>query len=152
MVVLVNIIYYLLFCISVEMKEIIMEILLMRVLLKVFFVLVNQEKIDSYHLTGIKFTPSQSRLYPNGVFASHLIGLTESEDKKLVGIMGLEKVFNRQLSGRDGINNTATDSYGVQLPGSSKKKRSVQNGDDIYTTLDPKIQTALENLLTQKGK
>ena len=62
-------------------------------------------------------------LYPNGVFASHLIGLAESEDKKLVGIMGLEKVFNKQLSGRDGINNTATDSYGVQLPGSSKKKR-----------------------------
>ena len=44
--------------------------------------------------------------------------------------MGLEKVFNKQLSGRDGINNTATDSYGVQLPGSSKKKRSVQNGDE----------------------
>lgn len=112
----------------------------------------TKKKIDSYHLTGIKFTPSQSRLYPNGVFASHLIGLAESEDKKLVGIMGLEKVFNKQLSGRDGINNTATDSYGVQLPGSSKKKRSVQNGDDIYTTLDPKIQTALENLLTQKQK
>ena len=82
----------------------------------------TKKKIDSYHLTGIKFTPSQSRLYPNGVFASHLIGLAESEDKKLVGIMGLEKVFNKQLSGRDGINNTATDSYGVQLPGSSKSQ------------------------------
>ena len=92
----------------------------------------TKKKIDSYKLSGINFTPKQARLYPNGYFSSHTVGLAESENDKLIGVMGIEKVYNKQLSGKDGVNTEATDSHGVRLPGSTQKKQAVQNGDNIW--------------------
>lgn len=112
----------------------------------------TKKKIDSYKLSGINFTPKQARLYPNGYFSSHIVGLAESENNKLIGVMGIEKVYNKQLSGKDGVSTEATDSHGVRLPGSTQKKQAVQNGDNIYTTLDPKIQSTLETQLTTNQK
>ena len=57
----------------------------------------TKKTIASSKIPGIKFIPSQSRLYPNGKFASHLVGLAENTEGKLEGVMGLEKEFNKKL-------------------------------------------------------
>ena len=78
----------------------------------------TKKKIEAAKISGIKFTPAQARLYPNGVFASHLVGLAENEQSHLVGVMGLEKFFEKQLKGVNGVNKLAIDSRGTTLPNS----------------------------------
>lgn len=109
----------------------------------------TKKTIDQAKISGIKFIPSQSRLYPNGLFASHLVGLAENTEGRLVGVMGLEKQFDKELRGEDGIKKSSFDSQGTDIPGTNKKSRKVVNGDDVYTTLDQRLQNYLESLTTQ---
>lgn len=109
----------------------------------------TKEKIQAQKLPGIHFIATPAREYPNGTFASQLVGLAQSKtDSKtgsstLVGQMGIEKVFNTQLSGSNGIKKSKTDTSGYKISSTTSKK--VVNGKDIYTTLDDKLQTLLEN-------
>lgn len=109
----------------------------------------TKKAISSAKIPGIKFIPSQSRLYPNGNFASHLIGLAENTDGRLVGVMGLEKQFERLLKGKDGVKESSFDSQGTDIPGRNGKTRKVKNGDNIYTTIDQRLQNYLESLTDQ---
>lgn len=63
----------------------------------------------------------------------------------LVGQMGIEQAFNKQLAGTNGFRNADYDVYGYKLPGKKQKERKVKNGDNIYTTIDSRIQTLLES-------
>lgn len=116
--------------------------------------LITKKKIEAKHLPGINFVQQQARLYPNGVFSSNLIGVATSQnDKKtgtsgLVGQMGIEKAFNKQLAGTNGFKNADYDVYGYKLPGKKQKERRVKNGDNIYTTIDSRIQSLLESEMT----
>ena len=40
-----------------------------------------KDKIEAEKLPGIKFSESPARYYPNGIFASHLIGYTDSVEE-----------------------------------------------------------------------
>ena len=70
----------------------------------------DKEAIEAEKLPGVKFSESPARYYPNGIFASHLIGYTdtveETVDNKtlttLVGKTGLEGLYNEQLTGTAG--------------------------------------------------
>ena len=42
----------------------------------------TKKKIEDLKLPGITFSRSMKRFYPNGIFASHVIGFTESEENK----------------------------------------------------------------------
>ncbi|KRK10844.1 penicillin-binding transpeptidase domain-containing protein [Ligilactobacillus pobuzihii] len=106
----------------------------------------TKKTIAKSKIPGIKFIPSQSRLYPNGKFASHLVGLAENTEGKLEGVMGLEKEFNKKLKGVDGVKKSSFDSQGTDIPGRNGKSRKVKNGDDIYTTIDQRLQNYLESL------
>ena len=109
----------------------------------------TKQKIQAAKITGIYFKASTARLYPNGVFASHLIGLAENRNGQLIGVMGLEKAFNKQLAGKNGVRRFEKDTRGTPIPGSKVKARAVKNGDNIYTTLDTRLQTYLETLMSQ---
>ncbi|MHA8110023.1 penicillin-binding transpeptidase domain-containing protein [Lactobacillaceae bacterium Melli_B4] len=112
--------------------------------------LTTKQKIDAHHLRGINFIQQQARLYPNGIFASHLIGIAspvtneKTDSTNLVGQMGIEKAFNNYLTGKNGIRKVQNDVYGYQLPNGVKKDEPAKNGDDIYTTIDYRLQTLLE--------
>lgn len=109
----------------------------------------TKQKIQAAHITGIYFKPTIARLYPNGVFASHIIGLAENQNGKLVGVMGLEQAFNQELAGKNGVRQVEKDTKGTPIPGSKVKARAAKNGDNVYTTLDTRLQTYLETLMTQ---
>lgn len=114
----------------------------------------TKEKIESYKLTGINFIQSEARLYPNGIFASNLIGITSQTQKKnsditqLNGVMGIESAFNKQLTGSDGQRSIQKDKFGYQLPASQEEKAAV-NGKNVYTTLDTRLQTLLESEMSK---
>jgi len=63
--------------------------------------------LKAENLVGIYFNESQARMYPNGEFASHLIGYTDlvenkSGEKELVGKMGIESAYDDILKGTNG--------------------------------------------------
>lgn len=114
----------------------------------------TKAKLQKAHLTGLNFVQQQARLYPNGVFASHLIGNTTTTAKgQLVGAMGIESTYNSLLKGTDGFKKIKQDNNGYQIPGSTQKDRSPKNGDNVYTTLDSRLQTLLETEMSNlEGK
>ncbi|WP_430597561.1 peptidoglycan D,D-transpeptidase FtsI family protein [Enterococcus sp. AZ177] len=111
-----------------------------------------EDELKQKKLAGLYFEGHPARIYPNGVFASHFIGYTDSVDaeddsKGLVGKMGLEESYNDILKGQDGKIEYEKDVYGNPLPGTVASKKEAVDGKDIYTTIDSRIQSQLESLL-----
>ena len=117
----------------------------------------TKKKIENLKLPGITFSRDSKRFYPNGIFASHVVGYvdrTEQKDGtyKTVGKMGIEKTLNDQLTGENGSINYESDLWGYILPDGKEKISAAQNGKDVYLTLDQKIQTFLEDAMDQVVK
>lgn len=113
----------------------------------------KKEQIEKLNLPGIVFTPSQKRYYPNGIFASHTIGYTmTTETDEMIGEMGLEKSLNNELHETDGKKSFLRDTKGNILPYENEKVTPPHNGDDVYLTIDTKIQSLLEDAMTRVEK
>ncbi|MFZ7946748.1 MULTISPECIES: penicillin-binding protein [Bacillaceae] len=111
-----------------------------------------KKKIEGLELPGITFSRDSKRFYPNGIFASHLVGYADrieqkNETYKSVGKMGIEKALNDELTGKNGQINYESDLWGYILPDGKEKITPAQNGNDIYLTIDQKIQTFLEDAM-----
>ncbi|AQY50709.1 penicillin-binding protein [Listeria weihenstephanensis] len=111
-----------------------------------------KDKIEASKLPGLVFTKQAERFYPNGVFASHLVGYAQQETgedgvSKLIGKMGIEKAYNSILTGKNGSINYDADKYGYILPNTKSAVKEAKDGQDIYLTLDKKIQTFLEDTM-----
>ncbi|EKN66334.1 peptidoglycan glycosyltransferase [Neobacillus bataviensis LMG 21833] len=120
----------------------------------------TKKKIEDLELPGITFSRDSKRFYPNGIFASHLIGYADrvkNKDESYViqkdgtylteGKMGIEKAFNDELTGKNGKINYESDLWGYILPDGKQKISPAQDGDDIYLTIDQKIQAFLEDAM-----
>ncbi|MDB6250571.1 penicillin-binding transpeptidase domain-containing protein [Lactobacillus amylovorus] len=118
----------------------------------------QKKKIEAMKLPGIKFLATPSRLYPNGNFASHVVGLAQPiYDKKtnaqnLVGTMGIEAYFNKTLTGTDGYRISSVDASEYQMPNGNQVYKPVKNGNNLYLTLDSQLQSYLESHLTDVQK
>ena len=111
------------------------------------------QKIRSQNLPGIQFDKDLKRHYPNGSFASHLIGFAikeETEDKKerLIGKMGLERIYDEVMTGTPGTLEYQSDRRGFLLPSSDKLITEPKNGADIHLTNDRTIQNFLEEAVS----
>jgi len=111
-----------------------------------------KSKIEALKLPGITFIRESKRAYPNGDFASHLLGFTNYQNSKnggktLVGQMGLERSLDEYLQGKDGKITYKSDGWGYILPSASTKITEPKNGDTVYVTIDKKIQTFLEDAM-----
>lgn len=110
----------------------------------------NDKKfLEESEATGIVFEPETRRFYPNGQFASHLIGFAELNDEigTLDGQLGFERIYNDLLQGEPGSVDYSQDVWGYIVPNSDNVKPPV-NGHDIKLTIDPNIQLYLEDTLT----
>lgn len=115
----------------------------------------KMQSIKKANLPGIHFLTSPSRQYPQGQFATQLIGVANPVNvnktgtrKRLVGALGLEQYFNKKLTGKDGYRKGQKDVYGYQVSNSRQKNKAAKNGDDIYTTLNPHTQQLLESQMS----
>jgi penicillin-binding protein 2B len=113
-----------------------------------------KKEIEELKLPGITFKRDSKRFYPNGIFASHLIGYADRIEEKdgtynYVGKMGIEMTLNEELTGKDGKINYESDLWGYLLPNGEQKVTPAKNGNDVYLTLDKKIQTFLEDAMNK---
>lgn len=114
----------------------------------------TKTKIEELKLPGILFFSDKKRYYPNGAFASHLIGFALRETDKegnseVVGKMGLELNYDKQLTGTDGSLQYQKDKSNFLLPSSDKIIKEAQDGNDIYLTLDKTIQSFLDDAMSR---
>ncbi|HGF7404185.1 TPA: penicillin-binding transpeptidase domain-containing protein [Enterococcus faecium] len=102
-------------------------------------------------VAGLYFVDHQARMYPNGVFSSHFIGyaVPDKDEDGLVGKLGLESAYNDILSGKDGKIIYQKDNFQNPLPGTVAEEEKAVDGQDIYTTLDSRLQSYLETLMDQ---
>ncbi|MCM3637961.1 penicillin-binding protein [Sporosarcina luteola] len=113
-----------------------------------------KEAADKEGVTGLQFIEDKKRFYPNGNFASYLIGFAmreEDENKKVstIGKMGLEQTYNKELTGIDGKVDYKTDIWGFILPKSEKKVVAAKDGLTIQLTIDKTIQNFVEDAMNK---
>ncbi len=110
----------------------------------------------------IQLGPEPRRHYRFGMLAAHVLGyvgeVSDSDLKSqefegvqsgdLVGRTGIERTYNRVLTGRDGFREVMVDSLGRELGVVSEKEVVV--GGELQLTLDLDLQTRAELLLDGK--
>lgn len=111
---------------------------------------IEMEEIKNLNLPGIDFTTSSKRYYPNGDFASYVIGYTVNEEDEdgnewKNGQLGVEEYFNETLTGTSGYVTYEKDRYGYKIANGREYKEDADDGDDIYLTLDSNIELFTEN-------
>lgn len=113
-----------------------------------------KEEIDELNLQGIDFIKDIKRYYPNGDFASYLIGYTvnkEDDDgnKFITGEMGIEEYYNDTLKGKTGFVTYEKDKYGYKIANGREYIEPAEDGNDIYLTIDNNIQLFIHNAVNQ---
>ncbi|KAB7707967.1 PASTA domain-containing protein [Bacillus aerolatus] len=119
-----------------------------------------KKEIEEEKLPGIFFLRDSKRFYPNGKFASHLVGFVQKlEEKKgnqvvqrIIGQMGIEKTYEDYLRGTNGKIQYKSDLWGYLLQDKKQMIQEPDDGDNIYLTIDTKIQTFMEDALNEVEK
>lgn len=108
----------------------------------------KKEEIEALNLAGIDFIEDQKRYYPNGDFASYIIGYAKKQDDgTIVGELGIESKYDDLLKGTDGSTQYQRDRYGYKIPDTPETTIEPENGSDIYLTIDSGIQRFLEDAI-----
>lgn len=113
----------------------------------------DKQKLEKMDLPGITLYPETERFYPNGNFASHLIGMAQKnpDTGELKGALGVEKIFDSYLSGTKGALSYIQDIWGY-IPPNTKNEKSPKRGDDVHLTIDSNIQVFVEEALDDMVK
>ncbi|KLA25163.1 penicillin-binding protein [Bacillus cereus] len=113
----------------------------------------QKDQIEALKLPGISFITENARVYPNGDFASYVVGHARPDDKGIaIGQFGLEKSLDKYLGASNGEVAYTGDRRGVSLDGGKVNVKAPKNGDNVYLTLDQRIQSFLEDAMKEASK
>jgi penicillin-binding protein 2B len=113
----------------------------------------KKEQIEDLKITGIDFLRESRRYYPNQTFASHVIGYTGNGEKGVqAGLMGLEKSLDNYLQEEDGKITFLGDAFSRAIPANKESIEKPKHGQDVYLTLDEKIQLYLDEAVQEAAK
>lgn len=113
-----------------------------------------ENEMSKQKMAGLYFNEHPARMYPNGIFSSHLIGyaVPNEDDNGLEGKLGIEQIYDDVLSGTDGKRVFQKDNAQNPLAGTVAEETPAVDGKDIYTTLDSRLQTMLETSMDEVYK
>jgi cell division protein FtsI (penicillin-binding protein 3) len=94
------------------------------------------KQILALDIKGVYAIKEYKRLYPEGEAAAHIVGFTNVED---VGQEGMELVFQKQLSGRQGSRRVIKDRLGRVVEDVGEAVLPV-DGEDLQLSIDNKVQ------------
>lgn len=119
----------------------------------------TKEEIDALDLPGINFFEESIRYYPNGLFASHILGFARKEESEeddedersenITGVIGIEKELDEVLRGESGYISYQRDYYKKKLLDPNEVIKQPVNGDNVYLTIDQKVQILLEDVMSE---
>ncbi len=114
---------------------------------------IKKDEIEKANLPGVDFEEEYKRYYPNGDFASYIIGYAKTNEttdkngnitKEIVGELGIEAKFNETLKGTDGYTSYQQDRLGYKIPDTAETTVKALDGSNIYLTIDASIQRFTE--------
>lgn len=98
--------------------------------------------IESLKLPGISLRDESRRFYPAGHVAANLLGFTNIDDQ---GIEGIEKSFNRQLTGKAGERLVRKDRHGHVIENITETPANPAH--NLMLSIDERLQTITEDAL-----
>lgn len=104
----------------------------------------DADKIRKKELNGVYLSEDTKRYYPNGNFASHVIGFTGVDNQ---GLWGIEMIYDSVLKGKAGRIVTAKSADGNEMPYKYERYYNPEDGTNIVLTIDQTIQHFLEKHL-----
>ncbi len=104
------------------------------------------DRIRNYDMAGVKVDEDYKRYYPYDDLASKVLGFTGGDNQ---GIIGLEVVYEKYLTGKKGQILTLTDARGIELDGMGERRKEPVAGKDLYISLDVNIQKYATQLAKQ---
>lgn len=115
-------------------------------------------------LRGVNISEDTIRIYPNGIYTSQIIGYTgkiNSDElyeyslsdstyslNDIVGKVGIEKSMEQELRGKKGSETIYVNTTGKVI--STENYVESIAGNDVYLSIDSKLQEAVYNILEQK--
>jgi penicillin-binding protein 2 len=124
-------------------------------------VLTIEERQENY--AGVSAESQTLRQYPNGSLAAHSLGYvgpvsqdeldaarkagrTDLNLNAQIGRAGLEKTYDADLRGKDGVRYVAVDNRGTLI--STQRETEPVRGDTLVTSIDANVQRIAEQALT----
>lgn len=95
-------------------------------------------------LRCIALIPEHWRYYPDGTVASHVVGFLNPNQEAQYGV---ERTFDPQLRGQEGLISTVSDPSGGQILTADQRIVDPKDGDTIVLTIDRTIQKEVETLM-----
>ena len=109
---------------------------------------INQSDVEILKtFSGLNISKKFHRFYPHGLIASQILGYTDSDDN---GISGLEKDYNKYLSGTAGKSIKSKGWKGKFQNRSDLPYTAPLNGNNIELTLDLNYQSILQQELEKR--
>jgi len=104
------------------------------------------QEIRKLNLPGIVIAEDNKRYHPFGTLAAHIIGFTGIDNQ---GLMGVELLYDKELSGIPGSVSYLADAAGREMPNSSDVYVEPKDGLNLQLTIDSYLQSVLERELNQ---
>lgn len=96
--------------------------------------------------SGINIDEDNKRCYPYNEIASQVIGFCGTDDQ---GLEGIEASYDNILTGRSGKIVTTTDLNNSEISDDHSTYVEVENGSDVYLTIDINIQSIVEKYIKE---
>lgn len=98
---------------------------------------------------SVALLPEHWRFYPDASIASQTVGFLNQNQEPQYGI---ERTFDAQLRGQEGLISTVSDLQGGQILTSDQTIVNAKDGDSIILTIDPFVQKEIEKILDRSVK
>ena len=103
--------------------------------------------LTNYKVNGLFYREDPTRVYHYDDLASHVLGFVGSDGH---GVNGVERSFDKQLSGEDGTCLVERDAVGEMITISEEETKPAVTGDNLILTINKTYQSILEEEL-RKG-
>lgn len=109
-----------------------------------------KKNIEALKISGIGFEKNESRFYPEASVAAQLLGFVGKNDTgDNIGYFGLEGFHNLSLSGKSGFRGVKKDAKGIQILTENSVEVASENGINLLTSIDKRIQILIEQKLAE---
>ncbi len=102
------------------------------------------KKIVDLSLDGVYYSRDNIRYYPKGDSLCQVLGFTSADNS---GTTGVERYYDKYLTGKNGELLYETDLVGIDIKGSVATYLPAENGYNVQLTIDYGIQTVVESAM-----
>jgi cell division protein FtsI (penicillin-binding protein 3) len=102
------------------------------------------EALQQLDIRGVILEEEYERRYSFGSLAAHALGFV---NHKMNGMTGLENQYNKQLNGKDGVQQVRRERNGRIYAYVGAPRKQPQQGHSLHTTIDSHIQAIVEEEL-----